>query len=469
MPSAAKIKAGPAEADTALSIKGTEFLSNPEAMAGNRIPSVVATALRGARRACILSCIVGAAMLCFAPHAQAIIVGATPGIVPNTTVNPASYGAGWTQGDPGWSNSAHMIGSFNAIYLGDGWMLSANHTGGAGVEFTIGGTPYARVPNQSFHVSNSGVPDMSGDADLQLFRIQNDPGLPALAISSTPLNLNDQVMYIGYGDYRAPAESHWNVNTATDPDTWTQTTGAGTRSGYYPFGQGKGWGTNNIANDSIIGGAEATDGNITIAVANTTSYLTTFDRFSSNPFEAQAVGGDSGSPVFHKNTSGQWELAGITLANYIFNGQDQFPSFGNTLAVYDNATAFADLSSYRSNILAIMSGNQNYSVLSDLNLDGTAGANDDIAAFVAGWGYDNHTGQGTMASWKNGDLNHDGKTDVDDFLLMRSGLSASGAASLESMLGGSIFGSGVPEPTAILLAAGPVLFFAFARRSRRAA
>jgi hypothetical protein len=381
-------------------------------------------------------------------------------------MSPASYGAGWTQGDPGWANSAHMLGSFNAVYLGDGWMLSANHTGDAGVEFTVGGTPYARVPNQTYHISNSGVSGMSGDADLQLFRIQNDPNLPALAISSTPLNLNDQVMFIGFGDFRAAAESHWNVNAATDPDTWTQTTGGGTHSGYYPSGQGKGWGTNNIANDNIL--PNEGDANITTSVNNTVANLTTYDRFSGNPFEAQAVGGDSGSPVFRKNSNGKWELAGITLANYIFNGQDQFPGYGNTLAVYDNATAFADLSSYRDNILAIMSANQNYSVLSDLNLDGTAGGADDIAAFVAGWGYDNQTGQGTITSWKNGDLNHDGKTDAADFVLMESGLDSNGAASLASLLGG-VLGSSVPEPTAILLTFVPVFFFALTGRTRRVA
>jgi hypothetical protein len=438
-------------------------------MVGSRIPGFATRLLRHVVQASFLAALIAITTLCFAPTAHAIFVGTTPGVIPNTTMSPASYGAGWTQGDPGWANSAHTLNYFNAVYLGDGWVLSANHTGVDGVEFTVGGTPYARVPNQTYRISNAGVSGLTGDADLQLFRIQNDPGLPALSISSTPLNLTNQVMYIGFGLFRAAAESHWNVDTMTDPDTWTvNTTGSGDRSGYYPSGNGKAWGTNNIANDSILGGMEASDGDITVAVGNTVAYLTTYDRASSNPFEAQAVGGDSGSPVFHKNSNGKWELAGIILANYIFNGQDQFPGFGNTLGVYDNATAFADLSSYRANILAIMSANQNYSALSDLNLDGAAGGADDIAAFVAGWGYDNQTGQGTITSWKNGDLNHDGKTDAADFQLMESGLDANGAASLESMLSGVMGESAVPEPASILLAVGPLLFVGLGGRPRRA-
>jgi hypothetical protein len=424
--------------------------------------------MRVATRVSLVTAVAMAAVVCFSLRASAVMVGTTPGVVPNTTVNPANYGAGWTQGDPGWSNSAHMS-IFNAVYLGDGWVLSANHTGADGnVEFTLGGTQFARVPNQTHRVSNDGVSGMTGDADLQLFRIQNDPGLPALTISSTPLNLNDQVAFISFGTLRGPNESHWNVTVQNNaPDIWTSTTTAGTRSGYTGFGQGKAWGTNNIANDTIVDSSEANDGNITINAGNTVAYVTAYDRFSTNPFEAQAVGGDSGSPVFHRNSNGKWELAGITLAIYGFDGQ--FESIGSSIAVYGNATAFADLSSYRDNILAIMSANQNYSALSDLNLDGAAGGADDIAAFVAGWGYDNQTGQGTITSWKNGDLNHDGKTDINDFYLMESGLSASGAASLEAMLGDAVSGSAIPEPSAILLACGPLLFFGLSGRRRRAA
>ena len=46
---------------------------------------------------------------------------------------------------------------------------------------------------------------------------------------------------------------------------------------------------------------------------------------------------------------------------------------------------------------------------------------------------------GTITSWKNGDLNRDGKTDVTDFLLFRPTLPALGAGSLtlESLLGES--------------------------------
>jgi hypothetical protein len=102
-----------------------------------------------------------------------------------------------------------------------------------------------------------------------------------------------------------------------------------------------------------------------------------------------------------------------------------------------------------------------------LTLDGVAGAADDIAAFVAGWRYNNGLGSGTITSWKNGDLTHDGKTDVADFLRMRTGLSAAAGAELGSMLGIPTSG-GIPEPTTLMLTVGPIFLFALQRRRRGA-
>jgi hypothetical protein len=203
----------------------------------------------------------------------------------------------------------------------------------------------------------------------------------------------------------------------------------------------------------------------TVVNGSTIAYLTTYDQGSSNPLEFQVVAGDSGSGVFYKR-SGQWELAGIVLADYTFSGQSTATfNSGNGLAVYGNASAFADLSSYRTQILNIMSAHQDYSLVGDLNLDGVAGAPSDLAAFVAGWRYNNGTGTGTITSWKNGDVTHDGKTDVNDFLRFRSGLSAGAGVELFAMLGSNISG-GVPEPSTAMLVVGPAILFAL-RRGRR--
>src|SRR3954468_9233298 len=72
---------------------------------------------------------------CVPRPAQALLVGTTPGVVADTSVNPASYGPQWTAGDPGWANAAKTATSLNAVYIGDGWVLSANHTGVSAVQF----------------------------------------------------------------------------------------------------------------------------------------------------------------------------------------------------------------------------------------------------------------------------------------------------------------------------------------------
>ena len=91
-----------------------------------------------------------------------------------------------------------------------------------------------------------------------------------------------------------------------------------------------------------------------------------------------------------------------------------------------------------------MNANPNYSIMGDINLDGAVSGSvvngvpsGDIASFVAGWGDVDESGTGTVTSWKNGDLNRDGKTDVADFLLLRQSLGPAGAGSwtLESLLG----------------------------------
>ncbi len=81
---------------------------------------------------------------------------------------------------------------------------------------------------------------------------------------------------------------------------------------------------------------------------------------------------------------------------------------------------------------------------------------DDVAAFVAGWGFDNKAGAGDYASWTHGDMNHDGRTDVNDFFLLRGALNEpiSGAA-LTALFGGQLpfdgVNSVVPEPGVVYL------------------
>ena len=458
-------------------------------------------------------------LLSLDPRAHALVVGATNGVAPNTTVNPASYGDGWTLGDPGWNNVA--IGS-NFVYLGDGWVLSARHAGSplpTGIQFQTptGLRSFHRIPGSyytdygyelvlpwghQYAVSNpTSIGGLTQFTDLQLFRINEDPGLGPLKIASQQQSppLGGEVVFVTNGHGRQAEQTQWNVTVGPDdPDgtphwDWHETIGSGAYQGYKSESNSvaKRWGTNHL---STPGGFNAfrqsltgTTGVITVTgrQEDLIAMVSKYDKMSSNDFEAQVIAGDSGGAVF-RHTGTQWELAGILNAA-LFN--DDQP---NRTAMYDNASIFADLSyyyyptlvggnphpnDYMHSISDIMRSHADYSVMGDVNLDGIVSgdgtgswATDDVTAFVAGWGDDNGDGKGTLTSWRSGDLNRDGKTDVEDFLVLRAALNGqiSGAV-LTSLFGSTaVPGSfGVPEPGAIPLAFLATWLIGFTRRRRR--
>jgi hypothetical protein len=490
---------------------------------------------------------------CAAAHA--LIVGNVPDVVPNTAMNPADYPGGDEDDDPGWDNVS-AEGS-NYVYLGDGWVLSARHVGydpSTGVRlqtYLPNGSPgpvksFFRIPSSyyldygygsanpnshQYAVSNPttitsetgnsiSLEDSTGNGthftDLQLFRISEDPGLPAATIASDPLpsqftrSSAPAVKVVGRGRGRVAAETHWDV-TGTSPNlVWTQTTGPGTHQGYFRDNNSqKRFGTNRLADIHPNFNGDPGDGGATNftqdpnklfepneVVSDTTgvfaletpdgitrdiiSMITVYDRqtgIGATSLEAQAISGNSGSGLFYNRGTAanpEWELVGIAHAISTFEDQP-----ANT-AVYGNATLFSDLSYYNENypgsLFDIINSHRDYSYMGDVNLNGTVAgtgtgstATDDVAAFVAGWGSDNGTGVGNVDSWKKGDLNRDGKTDVHDFLKLRSALN--GEVSAEAVF--ALFGSGgvpgtpggIPEPSAIGQALlGSAYFFLAARR-----
>jgi hypothetical protein len=476
-------------------------------------------------------------------HATAVVVGNVHNVVPNTTTNPTTF-PGWTQGDPGWANFA-LGGS--VVYLGDGWVLSARHVGYnalAGVTFQTASGPvtykmagsriennvfipgpyyqdygYDRAGVHHFAVSNpttiqtesGSTLSLSEHTDLQLFRIDGDPGLPPLTIATQPMPSNftranaPEVVMIGGGQGRAAPQSTWNVIQHSQ-DNWQwvpQGSGAGTYQGYVVDGAAqKRWGTNrltdarpNSGNDPSDPGAQDYANLFAGVVSDSTAVLklstpdgvtrdviasmTVYDSqgqagTSPAPYglanlEAQAIAGDSGSAVFYKRGS-QWELSGIVNANFTYTDQPN-------AAIYGNATMISDLWYYNQNypnsIRNIIETHPDYSIMGDVNLDGIVSgdgsgpmSSDDVAAFVAGWQYNNGTAKGTITSWKNGDLNRDGRTNVADFLKLRGALNTStSTATLSALLGGAA----VPEPSAIFLILAGSAAIGFNARRRRSA
>jgi hypothetical protein len=387
--------------------------------------------------------------------------------------------------DPGWNYVTS--GGRNYVYLGDGWALSAFHVGlpGASEFLNFNGGSFKAISNQAYIVKNPSGSGLTTDTDLRMVRINGDPGLSPINIasqqlfeSSTPVPQRD-VVIIGNGYTRQAGQTQWDVTPVNgqNNDIWTEVPSDGQYVGYkadVPGGGVKRWGTNRIADeDALFGGGDndfrgQLQLSLGVGVRDVMSMVTQFDSPTGGGLtnESQVVSGDSGSSVFYKR-SGQWELIGVVNALYS-TAENQ----STTNAVYGNYTTFADLTYYRSEILSIMNANPNYSVMGDVNLDGVVNGNgtglvasDDVSAFVAGWGYDSGTGVGSITSWKNGDLNRDGKTDVADFLLLRGARNPSGAGglTLETLIGGV----GVPEPTSLALALAGAGIVAYLRRRRR--
>lgn len=446
-----------------------------------------------------------AILMALSGSASAILVGTDSSIpAPNTTSIPND--------DPGWAS----ISSSNYVYLGDGWVLSPLHVGysdATGIVF--GSTTYKRISGSYY--TNYGFTDWDGshaygvanppglgltpNTDLHLFRINGDPGVPALKLATQSLPAGaPQVIMVGSGAIRAATETHWNIfdsNPSSNEDLWNWNSPNPnlSKDGYVGISpRTKQWGTNTLADphasedlyDTIFsnttGALKLTARQLSVIVGSTR-----YDKFGQNgatAFEAQAVGGDSGTAVFYKR-GGQWELAGVVNAISTFNNQPA------STAVYGNNTLFSDLSYYNQNyansISDIIGDHPNYSTVGDVNLDGIVSGNgsgptatDDVSAFVAGWGNINYvdvngipTPKGAINSWKKGDLNRDGKTDVSDFFLLRDALNTPISGSVVQSLFGSTAVSelsGVPEPATACLAIIAAGYFSLllCRRTRSA-
>ena len=223
--------------------------------------------------------------------------------------------------DPGWANVGTCNG-LSCVYLGDGWVLTANHVGPG--DATFGGIPYPWVPGASVRLSN---PDTSL-ADLSLFKLaQPFPALPSLSIRTTSPPLGTSLILIGFGRNRGAADT-W-VNPSPPPATF---------SGYYwGAGVSQRWGTNSVQDVN----AELYEPSF-----GTRLFGTEFDHTGPGhtTHESQAAVGDSGGAAFAWNGS-SYDLAGTLIGILFFSGQPA------ETAAYMNATLAADLSVYRNEIV----------------------------------------------------------------------------------------------------------------------
>jgi hypothetical protein len=253
------------------------------------------------RRACPALALVLLALT--AAPAGAVLIASGDG-TGNTTPPPD---------DPGFAN-AGILSNNSSVYLGDGWVLTANHVSVNPV--TLGGVDHNPVPGTTIRLEYSpGVP-----TDLKLFRLTTDPGLPSLSIAASAPVANEPVVMIGHGRNR------WTATTWNGHDGW-----------YWGLGRTMRWGTNQVA---------LTNQTVVIGDSTVRAFSVSFDDDGGVTDEANGATGDSGGPVFTESGPGH-ELAGLIFAIYTFGGQP-----GST-SLFGNGSYLADLSFYRSQILAI--------------------------------------------------------------------------------------------------------------------
>jgi hypothetical protein len=239
-------------------------------------------------------------VLLLAGPAAAVLIASGDG-TENVTAPPA---------DPGWSNVGSLNG-LSGVYLGDGWVLTANHVGIGPI--TLNGVSYAAAPESGIRLEHTpGVP-----TDLLMFRVIADPGLPSLAVPSVSPSLGNATTMIGIGCARGAP--------------YTFTGHAGWR---WVYTYAKRWGTNAVNQAS----ADRTINGLPLR-----AFGMTFDDLGGTVPEAIVTTGDSGGAAFIDGA-----LAGILVAKWSFGGQ------ASSSSVFGNGSYAADLSHYRAQMIQVV-------------------------------------------------------------------------------------------------------------------
>ena len=253
-------------------------------------------------------------------------------------VNAGSTNMSAPADDPGWGNVGG-IGVGGGVYIGYGWVLTANHVG-SGDGITLGGVKYAMLPGTGQRLTNAGAAGKTALTDLYMFRIATPSvSLPFIHVASTAPANGDTVTMIGRGRLQQANPTYWNIDDSSPTWVWTETTAElANEAGFKTdAAQSMRWGTNVIDDRGWF--------NVGVDVLG---IGTTFDP-STSTSEAQVVSGDSGGAVFVKQ-AGNWNLAGIIIAQGLLPNQPG----GTSTAAFYNTSYFADLSYYRPQIVAIV-------------------------------------------------------------------------------------------------------------------
>ncbi len=245
--------------------------------------------------------------------------------------------------DPGW-DSVVTPSTASGVYLGNRWLLTAGHVGfPANIVGSTGAI--SSQPGSWIHLRS---PDGSAETDLALFRLATDPGLPVAKVISRPLPLGTDIVLIGFGFQRGAA--------ATYDANWVLGGTPVKYTGYQAAVWGRSWGRNRIS------GVLDTD----YGIGPCRVYAAAFDKpgtGDSTTAEAMIAACDSGGAIFARE-DGQWRLAGTLVAYPDLPGQPPFT------AIWGNDTWAIELSTYKSQIDAVLALKDGYAVWQYQNFRG---------------------------------------------------------------------------------------------------
>jgi hypothetical protein len=263
---------------------------------------------RGRKQFCLVLLIFLAGWCGHPFNASAVVDAASP-----ANTNAPSDGSPWDSMGHVSAPDPYVGSGYGGIYLGAGWVLTAQHAAVGDTYFSETLFPW---DGTSVRMTNS---DGTG-TDMQMFHLKTLPPLPRMPLSTTTPAANAQVDMIGFGFIAGSAQ-----------------TTIGSYTGFYlSANQYKSWGNNRATGGTVI---------VTDVYGDVTSFETIFNAPPSQTSdEGQAEAGDSGGGVFEKNGS-TWQLVGMMFG---------IDSQVNGAAVYNDVTYSANIATYRTQIAAVI-------------------------------------------------------------------------------------------------------------------
>lgn len=288
------------------------------------------------RRALFLS-----AALLFTTGAHALIIYGTGPTDLDNTRNTTAPASGVASGAPWPYIVPFGVDNASGIYLGNGYILTANHVNPIPASFVINGLSYNRdtafgpvqVTEDVLPTNFPTNPDFADVVDMKLVKVLNPPVMAALPINYATTDIGGTSVLIGCGVGKG--------SVITGGWTW----GDGTT-------YTKRWGTNSVA------GYQAAYAGIPYEIL-----YTYFNASIGN--ESQITLGDSGSGLF-KKFGATWKLTGVATS---------VTTSGSALYLPADASIFVRISKYAhllryENWASTKLGNASAAMTADTDKDG---------------------------------------------------------------------------------------------------